>query len=85
LRGDSGDGGPVRLVVVRHEELARVDGGGDASAQRAFIGTPQRSSVGLIDEDRLDEHRQVLVAGGVAIRLADHPRDGSGDPVTLRP
>jgi hypothetical protein len=36
LRRNSGDSGAVWLVVVRREELARVDGPRDATAQRTL-------------------------------------------------
>ena len=62
VRGDGGNGGAVRFVVVGGEELAGVDGWRDAAAQRAFKGPPQRRAVSLVDEDRLEQHRQILVS-----------------------
>src|SRR5215510_9488672 len=65
LGGHAGDRRPVRLVVVRREELLRVDRRHDAPAHRALVGSPQAGRVGLVDQYRLDEHRQIVVAGRV--------------------
>lgn len=79
VRRDYGHGGAVRVVVIRLEEVARVDGRRDAAAQRALVRAPQGIAVRGVDEDRLDEHREVLVPRRVAIRLAHDPRDGARD------
>ena len=66
--------------MTRREELVRVDGRRDAAAHRALVRSPEARGIGLVDEHRLHEHRQVLVARRVAIRLSDDAGNGAGDP-----
>ena len=47
--------------------------------RRVRLGPPQRSAVSLVDEDRLDEHRQILVSRRIPVRLTDDVRHRSGD------
>src|SRR5262249_17947058 len=91
-RGDGRDGGAIRLVVTRREELGGVHGRDDSTAHRPVVGAAKAGSVRLVDEHGLHEHRQVLVAGRVAVRLADdaghRPRDPAheeGGDVRLLP
>jgi hypothetical protein len=65
--------------VIRRKELVRVDGRRDAAADRTRIGSPQSGGVGLVDEHRLDEHRQILVAGRIRVRLPHDAGDSGRD------
>jgi hypothetical protein len=78
--GDVRDRGSVRLVVVRREELLRIDRRSDTAAHRALVGPPESRPVGLVHEHGLNEHRQVLGPRCVPVRLTDDAGDGSGDP-----
>lgn len=74
LRRELGEHGPVGRVMAGRKHFLDIERTRDAPVQRAAVDGAQGLLIGAKDDDRLNAQRIVDVAGGIAVRFADHSR-----------